>query len=125
MLGIVYIMIEHSWNCNYTATLSPEILHFQNFVVFIWGGGGGGGCPQTPHKGPKNFISSPHACVLGQTDLPFFIPTELTALKISHKICFNMSKQNEIKNFLESGRRANRVVIMNMGNSIALDLYRF
>ena len=38
-----------------------------------------------------------------------------------------MSKQNEIKDFPQSGPRAKRVVhvIMNMGNSIALDPYRF
>ena len=45
--------------------------------------------------------------------------------KIPHKICFNMSKQNQIKDFPQNSRRAKRVVIMNMGNSIALDLYRF
>ena len=32
-----------------------------------------------------------------------------------------MSKQNHIKAFPHSSRRAKRVVIMNMGNSIALD----
>ena len=35
-----------------------------------------------------------------------------------------MSKQNQMKDFPQNSRRANRVVIMNMGNSIALDLYR-
>ena len=45
--------------------------------------------------------------------------------KIPHKICFNMSKQNQIKNFPQNSRKVKRVVIMNMGNSIALDLYRF
>ena len=45
--------------------------------------------------------------------------------KIPHKICFNMSKQNQIKDFPQISRRAKRVVIMNMGNSIAVDLYRF
>ena len=33
-----------------------------------------------------------------------------------------MSKQNEIKDFPQNSRRAKRVVIMNMGNSTALDL---
>ena len=42
-----------------------------------------------------------------------------------HKICFNMSKQNQIKDFSQNSRKMKRVVIMNMGNSIALDLYRF
>ena len=45
--------------------------------------------------------------------------------KIPHKICFNMSKQNQIKDFPQNSRKVKRVVIMNMGNSIALDLYRF
>ena len=43
--------------------------------------------------------------------------------KIPHKIWFNMSK-NQIKDFPQNSRRRNRVVIMNMGNSIALDFYR-
>ena len=45
--------------------------------------------------------------------------------KIPHKICFNMSKQNQIRDFPQNSRYVKRVVIMNMGNSIALDLYRF
>ena len=45
--------------------------------------------------------------------------------KIPHKICFNMSKQNQIKDFPQNSRKVKRVVIMNMGNSIALDLDRF
>ena len=45
--------------------------------------------------------------------------------KIPHKICFNMSKQNEMKDFPQNSRGVKRVAIMNMGNSIALDLYRF
>ena len=45
--------------------------------------------------------------------------------KILHKVCFNMSKKNQIKDFPQNSRRAKRVVIMNMSNSIALDLYRF
>ena len=36
-----------------------------------------------------------------------------------------MSKQNQIKDFPQNSRKVKRVVIMNMGNSIALDLYRF
>ena len=32
--------------------------------------------------------------------------------------------ENEIQDFSQNNRRA-KVVIMNMGNSIALDLYRF
>ena len=37
-----------------------------------------------------------------------------------------MSKQNQIKDFSQNSREVKRVVIMNMGNSIALDdLYRF
>ena len=45
--------------------------------------------------------------------------------KIPLKICFNMSKQNQIRDFPRNSRREKKVVIMNMGNSIALDLYRF
>ena len=45
--------------------------------------------------------------------------------KIPHKICINMSKQNQIKDFPRNSRKVKRVVIMNMGNSIALDLCRF
>ena len=45
--------------------------------------------------------------------------------KIPHKICFNMSKQNQVKDFPPNSRKVKRVVIMNMGNFIALDLYRF
>ena len=36
-----------------------------------------------------------------------------------------MSKQNQIKDFPQNSRKVTRVVIMNMGNSIALDLDRF
>ena len=36
-----------------------------------------------------------------------------------------MSKQNQIKDFPQNSRKVKRVVIMNLGNSIALDLYRF
>ena len=36
-----------------------------------------------------------------------------------------MSKQNKIKNFPQNSRRAKRVVIINMGNSIALTLTGF
>ena len=34
-----------------------------------------------------------------------------------------MSKQNQIKDFPQNSRKVKRVVIMNMGNSIALDFY--
>ena len=33
-----------------------------------------------------------------------------------------MSKKNQIKDFPQISRRGNRVAIMNIGNSIALDL---
>ena len=36
-----------------------------------------------------------------------------------------MSKQNQIKDFPQNSRKLKRVVIMNMDNSIALDLDRF
>ena len=36
-----------------------------------------------------------------------------------------MSKQNQIKDFPQNIRKVKRVVIMNMGNSIALDLSGF
>ena len=36
-----------------------------------------------------------------------------------------MSKQIQIKDFKQNSRKVKRVEIMNMGNSIALDLYRF
>ena len=45
--------------------------------------------------------------------------------KIPHKICLNMSKQNQIKDFSQDSRKVKRAVIMNMGNSKALDLYGF
>ena len=45
--------------------------------------------------------------------------------KIPLKIWFNMSKQNQIKDFPQNSCRANRVVIVNMGNSITVDLYGF
>ena len=35
-----------------------------------------------------------------------------------------MSKQNQIKNFPQNSRKVKRVVVMNIGNSIALNLYR-
>ena len=35
-----------------------------------------------------------------------------------------MSKKNQIKDFPQNSGRGNTVVIMNIGNSIALDLYR-
>ena len=50
---------------------------------------------------------------------------EADSNKIPHQICFNVSKQNQIKDFLQDSHRAKRVVLMNMGNSVALDLYRF
>ena len=60
------------------------------------------------------------------TDCQFILLTlEADPNKIPHKICFNMSKQNQIKDFPQNCRRAKRVVITNMGNSIALDLYSF
>ena len=36
-----------------------------------------------------------------------------------------MSKQNEIQDFRQNNSRAKKVVIMNMGNSKALDFYTF
>ena len=45
--------------------------------------------------------------------------------KIPHKICFNMSKQDQITDFPQNSRKVKRVVIMNIGISVALDLYRF
>ena len=36
-----------------------------------------------------------------------------------------MSKQNQMKDSPQNSRKVKRVVIMNMGNSIALDLDRF
>ena len=36
-----------------------------------------------------------------------------------------MSKKHQIKDFPQNRRRGDRVVIMNMDNSIALDLSRF
>ena len=36
-----------------------------------------------------------------------------------------MSKKDQIKDFPQNSRRENRVVIMNIGNAITLDLYRF
>ena len=47
-----------------------------------------------------------------------FIPVdsfEADRNKIPHKICFNMSKQNQITDFLQNSRKVKRVVIMNMG----------
>ena len=42
--------------------------------------------------------------------------------KIHHKICFDMLKQNQIKDFPQNSRRAKRVVIMNRGNSMAVGI---
>ena len=36
-----------------------------------------------------------------------------------------MSKQNEIKDFPQNSRKAEKMVIMNMGNSIPLDPFMF
>ena len=36
-----------------------------------------------------------------------------------------MSKQNQIEDFPQNSRKVKRVVIMNTGNSIALNLKRF
>ena len=51
--------------------------------------------------------------------------------KIPHKICFNMLKQNQIKDFPQNSRKVKRVVIIElpmfiitMGNSVALDFDR-
>ena len=42
--------------------------------------------------------------------------------KIPHKICFSMSKQNEIRDLRQNSRRAMiKVAIMNMRNSVASD----
>ena len=68
MLSIVYIMINHSWKCNYTATL-------RYFILKILGGGSS--------DAPKGKSKSPHCMpvnVLCHTDLPFLIPAGLTAL---------------------------------------------
>ena len=60
-------MIKHPWKCNYAATLSPEILHFQNFVVFF----GGEACHQTPVRDQKNYLLA--ACLyFGSYRSPFF-----------------------------------------------------
>ena len=68
MLSIVYIMIKHPWKCNYAATLSPEILHFQNFVVFF---GGGKHAIRPPIRGQKNYLLA--ACLyFGSYRSPFF-----------------------------------------------------
>ena len=40
------------------------------------------------------------------------------------KICFNMSREKEIKDFPQNSRRVKNLVIMNMGNFLALDLYK-
>ena len=53
------------------------------------------------------------------------MPVEADPNKIPHKICFNMSKQNQTKDVPQNGRGVKSVVIMNMCNSIALDPYKF
>ena len=68
-------MIKRSWKYNYTATLSPET-SFSKFCAFF-------GMPSDPCNGPKNLSPLCMAVkVLGHTDLPFFIPTGLTALML-------------------------------------------
>ena len=67
MLSIVYIMIKHSWKCNY-----PVILRYFIFKKKILEGGGGG-MPSDSLLGLNNL--SPHYMsvkVLGYTGLPFF-----------------------------------------------------
>ena len=70
-------MIEHSWDCNYTSTLSPDIRHFQNFVVFFLGGGEDALRP--PIRGQKIYLLAAYL-YFGPNRSPFFIPTGLTAL---------------------------------------------
>ena len=61
-------MIKHPWKCNYAATLSPEILHFQNFVVFFLGGKH---AIRPPIRGQKNYLLA--ACLyFGSYRSPFF-----------------------------------------------------
>ena len=72
-------------------------------------------------RSPTNSIF----CTISQAVNLSQLTLEADPNKIPQKICFNMSKQNQIKDFPQNSRRAKRVVIMNMGNSIALDLYRF
>ena len=65
------------------------------------------------------------SCTISLTVSLSQLTLEADPNKIPHKICFKMSKQNQIKDFPQNSRKVKRVVIMNMGNSIALDLYRF
>ena len=71
MLSIVYIVINHSWKCSYTATL-------RYFILKILGGGGSSDAP----RGKKKF-SSLHAREISGPYVyrsPFFIPAGLAAL---------------------------------------------
>ena len=61
-------MIKHPWKCNYAATLSPEILHFQNFVVFFWEGKH---AIRPPMRGQKNYLLAA-SLYFGSYRSPFF-----------------------------------------------------
>ena len=69
-----------------------EIVHFQNIFVL---GGGGWSMPSDPLKEPKNL--SPHCKpvkVLGHTNLPFFIPTGLTALVLCTAYKYQLTRSD-------------------------------
>ena len=71
------------------------------------------------------FIIDSISCTMSLTVNLSQLTHEADPRKIPHRICFNMSKQNQIKDFPQNSRKVKRVVIMNMGISIALDLYKF
>ena len=83
MQSMVYIMITHSWTCNYTATL--RYLIFKLFSCFFLGGGGRA-CPQTPLRSQK-FISPLHACKrFGPYKSPFFHTCKVDSSEINGQI---------------------------------------
>ena len=77
------------------------------------------------HINQSRWLTDSLSCTISLTVNLSQLTLEADPNKIPHKIWFNMSKKHQIKHLPQNSRRGNRVVIMNMGNSIALDLYRF
>ena len=77
------------------------------------------------HINQSRWLTDSLSCTISMTVNLSQLTLEADPNKIPHKIWFNMSKKHQIKDFPQNSRRWNRVVIMNMGNSIPFDLYRF
>ena len=72
----------------------------------------------------SRWLTDSLSCTISMTVNLCHLNFEAHPNKIPHKIWLNMSKKNQIKDFPQNIRKGNTIVIMNMGNSIVLDLYK-